>query len=82
MGIKVSPESTSPGCSLYKAKRRGNVTGVDTFQKNKIEEHRRGPGARRRAVTGRLKTVAGTKTLNAKAIVIATDRMWPAARMK
>ena len=75
MGIKVSPELDLAGMLAYKAEGvDGNVKGVDyLFKKNKIEAHH---GAARITAPGNVEVRAengsGTRTLNAKAIVIAT----------
>jgi dihydrolipoamide dehydrogenase len=75
MGIKVSPELDLAGMLAYKAEGvDGNVKGVDyLLKKNKIDAHH---GAARITAPGKVE-IRGenggeTKTLNAKAIVIAT----------
>ncbi len=74
MGIKVSPELDLAGMLAYKDQGvDGNVKGVDfLFKKNKIEAHH---GAARITAPGKVEVSADngeTKTLSAKAIVIAT----------
>jgi len=75
MGIKVSPELDLAGMLAYKTEGvDGNVKGVDyLFKKNKIEAHH---GVARIIAPGKVEIRAEnggeTKTLDAKAIVIAT----------